>query len=119
MRGWFTHRGEQAPPEIPAGLAITFSVTENACCCPARPVVRVVMPATATRPHPVELLLCNHHYRVSRAALRAVGATAYDPDGVVLMSGIADAGIEVPEAGAEPSRLTADTASGNSRPPHG
>lgn len=47
-----------------------------ACCCPANPVVRVVMPATATRPHRTELLLCGHHYRVSRQALAAAGATA-------------------------------------------
>jgi hypothetical protein len=46
-----------------------------ACCCPANPVVRVIMPATAARPHRTELLLCGHHYRVSRQALDAVGAT--------------------------------------------
>lgn len=47
-----------------------------ACCCPANPVLRVVMPATATRPHRTELLLCGHHYRVSRQALAAAKATA-------------------------------------------
>jgi len=47
----------------------------SACCCPARPAVRVVMPATAARPHPTELLLCGHHYRVSRHALAEAGAT--------------------------------------------
>ena len=41
-----------------------------ACCCPANPVVQVIMPATTARPHPTELLLCGHHYRVSRPALR-------------------------------------------------
>jgi hypothetical protein len=46
-----------------------------ACCCPAHPVVRVVMPATAARPHRTELLLCGHHYRVSRQALAAASAT--------------------------------------------
>jgi hypothetical protein len=46
-----------------------------ACCCPATPVVRVVMPATAARPHRTELLLCGHHYRVSSPALAAVHAT--------------------------------------------
>lgn len=46
-----------------------------ACCCPANPVVRVFMPATAARPHRTELLLCGHHYRVSRQALAAAGAT--------------------------------------------
>ncbi len=51
------------------------AVPGPACCCPANPVVRVVMPATAARPHPTELLLCGHHYRVSRQALAAAGAT--------------------------------------------
>ena len=46
-----------------------------ACCCPAHPVVRVVMPATAARPHRTALLLCGHHYRVSRQALAAANAT--------------------------------------------
>ncbi len=54
----------------------------SACCCPARPVVRVVMPPTATRPHRTELLLCGHHYRVSRRALATVNATATELPGV-------------------------------------
>ena len=33
------------------------------------------MPATAARPHPTELLLCGHHYRVSRQVLVAANAT--------------------------------------------
>ncbi len=45
-----------------------------ACCCVARAVVRVVMPPAAGRPHETELLLCGHHYRVSRAALAAAHA---------------------------------------------
>ena len=49
---------------------------DRACCCPARPVVRVTMPPTASRPHSVDdLLLCGHHYRVSSQALAAAGAT--------------------------------------------
>ena len=32
------------------------------------------MPATATRPHPVDLWLCGHHYRASQAALAEAGA---------------------------------------------
>jgi hypothetical protein len=51
------------------------AVPGPACCCPANAVVRVVMPAIAARPHPTELLLCGHHYRVSRQALAAAGAT--------------------------------------------
>jgi hypothetical protein len=50
-------------------------VLAPACCCPANPVVRVTMPATAARPHRTELLLCGHHYRVSRQALAAANAT--------------------------------------------
>jgi hypothetical protein len=46
---------------------------DRACCCPAFPVVRVIMPA-AERRHSVDLLLCGHHYRVSRQALAAAGA---------------------------------------------
>jgi hypothetical protein len=52
-----------------------------ACCCPANPVVRVVMPATAARPHRTELLLCGHHYRVSRQALVAANATVIELPG--------------------------------------
>ena len=47
---------------------------DRACCCPAQPVVRVIMPATPRRPHSVDLLLCGHHYRVSRPALLAARA---------------------------------------------
>jgi hypothetical protein len=32
------------------------------------------MPATASRPRPVDLWLCGHHYRASRAALKSAGA---------------------------------------------
>jgi hypothetical protein len=65
----------------------TVGLSGQACCCVARAVVRVVMPLTAYRPHETELLLCGHHYRVSRAALAAAHATvselpgtADDPD---------------------------------------
>ncbi len=36
------------------------------------------MPPTADRPHTVDLWLCGHHYRQSRAALEAAGATVVD-----------------------------------------
>lgn len=39
------------------------------------------MPATAARPHSTELLLCGHHYRVSRQALAAAGATVTELPG--------------------------------------
>lgn len=35
------------------------------------------MPPTASRPSPVELWLCGHHYRVSRQALAAAQASCY------------------------------------------
>ena len=47
---------------------------DRACCCPGQPVVRVIMPPTAERQHSVDLLLCGHHYRVSRPALLAARA---------------------------------------------
>lgn len=53
----------------------------RACCCPARPVVIVVMPPTPERRHPTDLLLCWHHYRVSRKSLAAVGARVLDLNG--------------------------------------
>jgi len=56
---------------LPGSLACR---EDRACCCPAQPVVRVIMPPTAKRPHSVDLLLCGHHYRVSRQALAAVRA---------------------------------------------
>ncbi len=50
----------------------------RACCCAAKPVVIAVMPSTASRPHSTELLLCGHHYRLSRHALDRVGARVLD-----------------------------------------
>jgi len=57
--------------------------SDQACCCVARAVVRVVMPPTAGRPHETELLLCGHHYRVSRAALAAAHASVHELTGKV------------------------------------
>lgn len=83
-----------------------LAFADRACCCAARPVVVVVMPSTPTRQYPMDLLLCNHHYNLSRAALVAKGAAVYDETG---------------------ARLTADTASeqefrrdagGNADPEH-
>ena len=59
------------------------SLTGQACCCVARAVVRVVMPPTAERPQETELLLCGHHYRVSRAALAAAHASVHELAGNV------------------------------------
>jgi hypothetical protein len=59
-------------------------LADRSCCCPARPVVKVLIPATSERPHPVDLLLCGHHYMASRAALAATNAVAIDETGAVL-----------------------------------
>ncbi len=52
----------------------------RSCCCPARPAVIAIMPPAPGREHRTELLLCMHHFRVSRDALRAAGAVAVDLD---------------------------------------
>jgi len=66
------------------GLLTSAGREDRACCCPARPVVRAVMPPAPGRPHSVDLLLCGHHYRVSRQALAAAGAR------IVALSGSVD-----------------------------
>ena len=48
----------------------------RACCCPACPVVRVLMPATPGRPYRVDLLLCGHHFRHFQWTLAAAGGVA-------------------------------------------
>jgi len=67
--------------EAPLLGALRFtdpSVPSRSCCCPGRPVVKVIMPPTARRAHPVDLWLCGHHYRASLAALLAAGASVED-----------------------------------------
>jgi hypothetical protein len=64
-----------AAPAPPAEGVPASPAEYRACCCPGRPVVRVIMPASATRPHPVDLLLCGHHGRVSQAAIEAARGT--------------------------------------------
>jgi len=66
------------PPDDQAGWSRPHALGDRACCCPCRPVVRVLIPPTAARPHSVDLLLCGHHYRASLAALAAAGAVILD-----------------------------------------
>ena len=89
MKPGFLHRGAGGgsapesggpPPEL-SFPSVPGPVPGRACCCPAWPVVRVIMPPAPRRPHPVDLLLCGHHYRLSRKALAAAGATVYDLPG--------------------------------------
>ena len=49
---------------------------DKACCCPSRPMVRVLMSAIPARPYRVDLLLCGHHFRLSQWTLAAAGAVA-------------------------------------------
>jgi hypothetical protein len=55
---------------------------DRSCCCVAKPVVQIVMPPAPGRPHETELLLCGHHYRVSRQALAAAHASVVELPGV-------------------------------------
>lgn len=79
MKSRFPSRSE-APAVAPGTAAAAERLPApgpefRACCCPGRPVVRVIMPASASRPRAVELLLCGHHYRVSQAAVTAAHGT--------------------------------------------
>jgi hypothetical protein len=56
--------------------------SDRACCCPAKAVVQVVLPPTATRPRVTDLLLCGHHYRVSRRSLAAAHAVVRELPGM-------------------------------------
>ena len=82
MKPIFPHRSATDVPDTGDTSPEPPPVAEyHACCCPGRPVVRVIMPATAGRPRPVDLLLCGHHYRVSRAAIAAAHGTVEDLPG--------------------------------------
>jgi hypothetical protein len=63
---------------VPSQWSSPLCNESRACCCPAQPVARVVMPPANGRPHRVDLLLCGHHYRVSHQALATAGATVQD-----------------------------------------
>jgi hypothetical protein len=96
MKGWFAHRDSAHHDAADLGklddllLSLSHVVADRACCCPARPVVTVIMPPAPGRPHPVDLLLCGHHFRVSRAALTAAGATVYDDTGALVAADVSE-----------------------------
>jgi hypothetical protein len=56
-------------------ISLGHASADRACCCSARAMLQVLIPPTPARPHRTELLLCGHHYRVSRQALAAAGTT--------------------------------------------
>jgi hypothetical protein len=66
------------PPDDRAAWSGPHDLGDRACCCPARPAVRVLIPPAPARPHSADLLLCGHHYRASGAALAAAGAVIMD-----------------------------------------
>ena len=72
------------PADDQAGWSGPPRLADRSCCCPARPVVRVLLPPAPARPHSVDLLLCGHHYLVSRAALVSAGAAVIDQTGAVV-----------------------------------
>jgi hypothetical protein len=59
---------------------------DRACCCAAKPAVIAIIPDRNGRGAPTDLLLCGHHYRKSRAALAARGATLLDIKGFPLVT---------------------------------
>jgi hypothetical protein len=81
--GALTQAHAPTTPEAASGPAPLLRddstpVPSSACCCPARPLVKVIIPAGRAHPEPVDLWLCGHHWRVSAEALAGVGATIYD-----------------------------------------
>ena len=74
--------GSARPARIHDDTIAARQAVGPACCCPARPVVRVIMPPAGTRPHRTELLLCGHHYRASRQALATANATVTELPGI-------------------------------------
>lgn len=66
-----------APPWLAFSRA-SLPPGEAACCCPAHACYQVVLPPSASHPNVVELLFCEHHFRLSRQALQRANAVIYD-----------------------------------------
>jgi hypothetical protein len=82
-----TTHSRQASPQRGSAPVVDLSAVRLAgrsCCCSAKPLIIVLIPPTPRRPHQTDLLLCGHHYRASRSALAAAGATVMDIDGMPL-----------------------------------
>jgi hypothetical protein len=96
VKGWFAHGDSAHRDAADLGKlddrlpSLRHVMADRACCCPARPVVTVIMPSASGRPHPVDLLLCGHHFRVSQAALAAAGAAVYDDTGALVAGGVGE-----------------------------
>jgi len=89
MTARFAHRpadgtatSQPRPGQLTGPIAVSATPGDRACCCPARAVVRIVLPPGPARPHPTDLLLCAHHYRMSRHALAAAEAAICELPGI-------------------------------------
>ena len=71
----------QCDPGTAGTAASPAGLPGRACCCPAKAAVRVIMPPAQGRPGETDLLLCGHHYLVSRRALSAAGASVRELPG--------------------------------------
>jgi hypothetical protein len=80
---------EQPAPESEPVAVFTPAArhSHRSCCCAALPAVIAVLPPSAGRPSPTELLLCGHHYRASVGVLAAREATILDIGGHPLTAG--------------------------------
>ena len=67
-------RNQPQAPADPEKWIKTLIAAERACCCSAKPTTVAVLQARPGRAAPVDLLLCNHHYREAKAALAVAGA---------------------------------------------
>jgi hypothetical protein len=89
MKPNFARKGAPGTGSAPAAVGAREAIEAadpgrpeyRACCCPGRPIVRVLVPAAVSRPAAADLLLCGHHYRVSQAALGEAGATVEELPG--------------------------------------
>lgn len=74
----------QVPVDDLISHAPVLSIGERADCCTAPAMFSAVLPVTVAAQHPRSLLLCAHHFRAHRAALKRSGADVYDQDGVLV-----------------------------------
>jgi hypothetical protein len=86
---WYRSQPTPAPEDEGAGPDVEQSTVapdvplewQRADCCVAQPAYRVLLPPSATRDGPAELLLCGHHFHISRRSLARAAATVYDVHG--------------------------------------
>ncbi len=71
-----TPRDKAVRPSLP-GWTDDLDDAQRACCCSARPSFCAVLPAAPRTP----LLLCGHHYRIHRDALKQAHAAIYGRHG--------------------------------------